>query len=222
MSIKRVINREEGITGLETAIILIAFVIVASVLSYVVISSGLFSSQKARAAVNAGLDQTGATIELKGNVTATLSVAEGGGPDTLSEVSFTVGMVPGGGSIDITDNPPLTGGHATPTSTASLNRLIVGFSNNDIQIPSLFWEKQVINFNNEDNMLDPGELAVITVYLGPAMYIDAYPDFTGVTSGSTFSLGVIPPEGSVLQVERTVPSGLKVKAGANSTLVNLY
>jgi archaeal flagellin FlaB len=37
-----------GITGLETAIIMIAFVLVASVFSYVVISAGLFASQKSR------------------------------------------------------------------------------------------------------------------------------------------------------------------------------
>jgi len=41
-------ERQEGITGLETAIILIAFVIVASVFAYVVLSAGLFSSQKAK------------------------------------------------------------------------------------------------------------------------------------------------------------------------------
>ena len=54
-------ERQEGITGLETAIILIAFVIVASVFAYVVLSAGLFSSQKAKEAVNAGLDSTMST-----------------------------------------------------------------------------------------------------------------------------------------------------------------
>ena len=43
-------TNQKGITGLETAIILIAFVMVASVLSYVVLSAGLFSSQKAKEA----------------------------------------------------------------------------------------------------------------------------------------------------------------------------
>ena len=37
---------EKGITGLETAIILIAFVVVASVFAYTVLSAGLFASQK--------------------------------------------------------------------------------------------------------------------------------------------------------------------------------
>ena len=41
--LKRLRSKEQGITGLETAIILIAFVIVASVFAYVVLSAGLFS-----------------------------------------------------------------------------------------------------------------------------------------------------------------------------------
>lgn len=37
-------KREEGITGFETAIILIAFLVVASVFAFVVLSTGLFSA----------------------------------------------------------------------------------------------------------------------------------------------------------------------------------
>ena len=48
---------EQGITGLETAIILIAFVVVASVFSYTVLTAGVFSSQKSSEAVNAAIDE---------------------------------------------------------------------------------------------------------------------------------------------------------------------
>ena len=44
---------ERGITGLETAIILIAFVVVASVFAYTVLSAGIFSSQKGQEVVKA-------------------------------------------------------------------------------------------------------------------------------------------------------------------------
>ena len=47
---KRLLSRaaraEEGITGLETAIILIAFVVVATVFAFVVLSTGLLSSER--------------------------------------------------------------------------------------------------------------------------------------------------------------------------------
>ena len=37
-------RNQRGITGLETAIILIAFVVVASVFAYTVLSAGIFSA----------------------------------------------------------------------------------------------------------------------------------------------------------------------------------
>jgi archaeal flagellin FlaB len=41
----RLHRSQRGITGLETAIILIAFVVVASVFAYTVLSAGIFSAE---------------------------------------------------------------------------------------------------------------------------------------------------------------------------------
>ena len=60
-----------GITGLETAIILIAFVVVASVFAYTVLSAGIFSSEKGKEAVHAGLESARGSFELIGGVKAT-------------------------------------------------------------------------------------------------------------------------------------------------------
>jgi len=54
----RISRDQQGLTGLSAAIILIAFVIVAAVFAYVVLSAGLFSSQEVKAAVNTGLEST--------------------------------------------------------------------------------------------------------------------------------------------------------------------
>jgi flagellin-like protein len=62
---------QRGITGLETAIILIAFVVVASVFAYTVLSAGIFSSEKGKEAVHAGLEQARGSMELVGSVKAT-------------------------------------------------------------------------------------------------------------------------------------------------------
>ncbi len=42
-ALKKILEGQAGITGLETAIILIAFVTVAAVFGYAVLSAGLFS-----------------------------------------------------------------------------------------------------------------------------------------------------------------------------------
>ena len=69
-AVKRIHAGEAGITGLETAIILIAFVTVASVLAYSVLSAGIFSSERGKEVVYGGLESAQSTIELKGSVIA--------------------------------------------------------------------------------------------------------------------------------------------------------
>ena len=59
---------QRGITGIETAIILIAFVVVASVFSFAILSTGLLSAEKSGETVLGGLEETGATIAMRGSV----------------------------------------------------------------------------------------------------------------------------------------------------------
>lgn len=96
-------RQERGITGLETAIIVIAFVVVASVFAYTVLSAGLFSSQKADETVHSGISQSQATSELRGSVLAYKGTSNG--DDCITKISFTVGnALVDGKAIDLT--PP--------------------------------------------------------------------------------------------------------------------
>jgi archaellin len=69
--LKRLRRAQDGITGLETAIILIAFVVVASVFAYTVLSAGIFSAEKGKEAIHSGLQQARSSMELSGAVHAT-------------------------------------------------------------------------------------------------------------------------------------------------------
>ncbi len=82
----RICQGQKGITGLETAIILIAFVVVAAVFAYTALSAGLFSTQKSQEAVYSGLEETQSTLELKGGV-----VAHGLGEIDDCESAWTAG-----------------------------------------------------------------------------------------------------------------------------------
>lgn len=68
--LKKLYHDQRGITGLETAIILIAFVVVASVFAYTVLSAGIFSSEKGKEAVYSGLEQARSSMEVVGGVKA--------------------------------------------------------------------------------------------------------------------------------------------------------
>ena len=65
-----IMSDQRGVTGLETAIILIAFVVVASVFAFTVLSTGIFSTERGKETIHAGLKEARSTIEVKGSVIA--------------------------------------------------------------------------------------------------------------------------------------------------------
>src|SRR4030043_461357 len=93
-------KHEKGITGLETAIILIAFVVVAAVFAYTALSAGLFSTQKGQEAVYAGLKEARSTVELRGSVSAVAPTT--GVTGNISQIVFTIASVLGGEPVDFT------------------------------------------------------------------------------------------------------------------------
>ncbi len=93
---KRLGRDQRGITGVETAIVLIAFVVVASVFAYTVLSAGVFSSEKSKEAIYAGLEQARGTMELVGSVKATSIAAT-----TIDNLEIPGQWVPSG---DVTNS----------------------------------------------------------------------------------------------------------------------
>ena len=64
----QMVRSESGITGLETAIVLIAFVVVASVFAFAVLNTGLVSTEKSKESVLGGLKESQSTLVLRGSV----------------------------------------------------------------------------------------------------------------------------------------------------------
>ncbi len=61
-------NTSDAFTGLEAAIVLIAFVVVAAVFAYVVLGAGFFTTQKAQETVYKSVEQSTTNLLLIGNV----------------------------------------------------------------------------------------------------------------------------------------------------------
>ncbi|OGO07238.1 MAG: hypothetical protein A2Y92_02505 [Chloroflexi bacterium RBG_13_57_8] len=198
-SVKRSLEKQGGITGIETAIILIAFVIVASVFAYVVLSAGLFSTQKAKEAIHAGLEEAKSTIEVKGNIYGRMENS------TLQEVYFTLATTTGGDTIDFTP----------PSGTANYTNLVVISYTDQYQIfPTINWTLTKLNSNGADNLLDKNELFMITVDLSIVSANVSDPDWLPGPYHK-FQLEVKPPVGAVLVLERTIPARV-------DEIVNLY
>ncbi len=182
------VNRyQSGITGLETAIILIAFVVVAAVFAYTVLSAGLFATQKSSDAVYSGLESTQSTLELKGGVIAfaTGSIAQTGQATDLildgtgtnltssgtfvTRVQFTVANVLGGEPIDLspsytvatTVDPPSAISVSSPDSHVT----VIDYDDKYNQLSDCYWTSEYLGKNDGDNLLEAGEKAQITVWL---------------------------------------------------------
>jgi flagellin FlaB len=91
-------NHENAFTGLEAAIVLIAFVVVAAVFSYVVLGAGFFTTQKAQETIYKGVEQSTTNILIKGAIYGKAEAQNG----PITEVNMTLAVAPGAPSIDLT------------------------------------------------------------------------------------------------------------------------
>jgi len=93
---------ENAFTGLEAAIVLIAFVVVAAVFSYVVLGAGFFTTQSAQEAVHTSVDQASSSLELSGDVYGIGDIHNTN--NHLDYVNATVALTAGDASRRIPDD----------------------------------------------------------------------------------------------------------------------
>ncbi len=217
-----------GITGLETAIILIAFVVVATVFAFTVLSTGVFSAERSKETIYAGLQESRSSIEPRGSVIAYSGGAGSGPTTTVYKVTFVVGNSASGAEIDLT--PPYTAdGSATDPDfvNGAEYRTIISYTDRTQHLSDVPWTVTFLGEASTDNLMEPGEKAEITVWLltrdhtvtdvTAANAVGTWtPDSRGshgiLTSGGTlltpndkFTIEVKPALGSVMTIERVVP-----------------
>jgi len=177
----RLFNREDGITGLETAIILIAFVIVASVFAFVVLSTGLFSAERGKETVFAGLEKARGNLEVRGALTV-IDADSDGDIDSSDEIVFNVALAAGGFPISL-------------DPAAYTNTVVVNWIDAQDRVADTSYTVTWI-LDDGDTLLEVGELAEVTV--NP-------PAGSTLVPNETFTLEVVPPSGGTNLVNRTMP-----------------
>ena len=205
---------ERGITGLETAIILIAFVVVAAVFAYTALSAGLFSTQKSQEAVYSGLKEAQATLELRGGVIATANAT--GSSGTVKQVTFTVSNALGGEPIDFT--APTADNATGKAASGSSNVVVLSYIDEDQREDDLYWTVTKLGKADGDDLLEVNEKFQITVGdttagAGAGNLIDALG--TDLSTNKEFTVEVKTPIGAVLNIERTTPAYI-------DTVMNLH
>jgi flagellin FlaB len=211
----KLLKNEDAFTGLEAAIVLIAFIVVAAVFSYVMLGAGFFATQEAQRTVHTGSQQASSSLEIIGNVYGkTTVVTTTSTSGHLEYIEFTIGNTAGGTPIDITqmlvtfvcgekaDVIPFSeagsikgiGSSKAETATINTDEWGVVMTYNDVG------KEATGTDTNRNKLLEPGEQFVLKV---------AFPEDGAVLTPNTrFSVNLQPAVGAAFPIKKTVPSTL--------------
>lgn len=207
---------ERGFTGLEAAIVLIAFVVVAAVFSYVVLGAGFFTTQTAQATVHTGVGQASSSLEIVGDV---MGVAYNT-PARLTYVNISVATTAGGTAMDLSQmvisysdnnggrNPNLhnnTGGmNSCYWVRVGDTNILVYDSTADPNDYHWCVSQRINDLNptSPNNLLEPNEIWILSIAMPPT-----------ATPNTKITLNFQPAVGAVLPITRTLPGALsKIQA----------
>jgi flagellin FlaB len=181
---KKGIRTDDAFTGLEAAIVLIAFVVVAAVFSYVVLGAGFFTTQKSQETIYAGVGQSTSNVEIVGPVTVK---ADGTGA-AAKEIYFKMKLAAGGSNLDLNKM----------TFTISTAGTASDYVWTDVT--PVF----VQPFTNNNNLLENGEIVEAQFGVGSKKVI---PD---IGTSKQFSIEIKPSVGAPLLLQKTTPAGYSV------------
>lgn len=221
---------QKGITGLETAIVLIAFVVVASVFAFTILSAGVFSSEANKQTIHAGLKETRTGLRQHGSAFA--YAGRQGTTQAVFKIVFIVSNSLAGEPVDLTAPYSVDDSGTDPdiivSSTAAT---IVSYADEDQRFSDLPWSMTFIGNNNGDTLLEDGEKVEISVWLmdrATAIAVGSnnsigFMDGSGNGGGSggltstdtlvvkstRFVIELTPQLGSPLTIQRAIPPGLR-------------
>lgn len=188
-------KNENAFTGLEAAIVLIAFVVVAAVFSYVMLGAGFFTAQEAQSVVHTGMGQAASSIEIVGDVYG-FNISGATTDALIDNISFTISLTAGNSPMDLSrmrvslatqdDRAILSLASATGTASAAAGQWAVTNIYDEV--------------NAGDLVLDPNEKFQINV-MPPAGQL--------IGADTRFTISMQPEVGALTTVVRTTPGDIK-------------
>lgn len=176
---------ERGITGLETAIILIAFVVVATVFAFIVLTTGIFSAERGKETVFAGLQKARGTMEIRGGVIVTAT------PPNVDTIQFAVATAAGGDPIPL-----------DPAATTL--RTVIAYRDATIYDHDVQYTTVEI-VGDGDLLIEPGELAIVTVAIAGIGADAGDPGPPTITANTRWTLEIQTPVGATVDLTRQMP-----------------
>ena len=210
----------KAIVGIEAAIVLIAFVVVAAALAFVVLNMGFYTTQRSKEVMGQGLAQASSALEIDGTVLARITTPTAPGqisnlscviiPVRLSAGQKDVDLTPGKADIavwvinkgGITNAYNVSTQAKTDATSFDVDSLC-GLAGDTWSGVAVVWRQP----NNNDTVLQAGEKILVVInftILGKILKEIG----DGLLPYDVFKVEIKPPIGSALTVERTVPASL--------------
>lgn len=181
-------QNENGFTGLEAAIVLIAFVVVAAVFSYVMLGAGFFTSQKAQEVVHTGMGQAASSIEVHGTVYGYGNETSGDNQGGIGNISATIALTSGLQPMNITA--------MQVTYTDPKHREFLEYESGEATAGKWNISKFFNNATN-DTVLEPNEKFTLT-----------FSPSTAPGNNTRFTIALQPEQGALTTIVRTTPAAI--------------
>ena len=195
--LRKLLKAKKGIVGIEAAIVLIAFVVIAAALSYVVINMGFFATQKTKETIGSGMEEATSALQLDGSVIA----KTGTGATNISYLIIPVKLSVGKSAVDLGNNTVVV---SVYLPEATLLNIYNGTSS------ATTWDNLIADVGNDtakfaifngdtDTVLESTEKAFLAIHLGSGNEVAEY---------KTIKIEVKTGKGAALTVVRTAPGGM--------------
>ena len=196
-----------GIVGIEAAIVLIAFVVIAAALAYVVINMGFYSAQKVKDTINRGVSEASSALQIDGEV-----IGKTNGTRHLVYIVFPVKVSVGRSEVDLNANTTVISIEGSicllDIYKGVINESSVGLKEDpedlDEVISKIFTNPQdpaayfIIYNDDNDSVLENFEKAFLVINLGRY----------GLQEYDKLRIEVKPGQGAALTINRSIPGGL--------------
>ena len=189
-------HSRRGMTGLETAIILVAFVITAAAFAFVVLNMGFLTAEKAQSVISAGMAEASSSMLMDSGLVG--QFGNTGGPQAsvrLVKLTFYLKLSQGHEPVDLSDDKLV----ATYTNQRCHGEVYA--TNGTIMT--------IIGINSDgDRLLETGEKAKVTIDFAELNSADVDPSGVDVYAHpyEEFRIELRPSMGAVLAIERQLPA----------------
>ena len=199
MSIYKLPGKRRGMTGLETAIILVAFVITAAAFAFVVLNMGFLTAEKAQSVISSGMAEASSALLTDSGVIGQFNQTGGDQADIdLVKLTFYIKLSQGHEPIDLDDSKLV----ATYTNARCHGELY----NANGTIMTIYG----VN-DDGDTLCETGEKFKVEINFTELSYLAVDPalasqDDVYAHPYEEFRVELRPSVGAVLAIERQIPA----------------